>query len=606
MRDPIHVLRSLEKNASNQNYKYRNLYRNLYNPEFYWLAYNRIAQSQGSMTAGVDGQTLDNMSAERIDALVEKIRTQQYTPNPARREYIAKKNNPAKKRPLGIPSTEDKLVQEVARMLLEAIYEPTFAQQSHGFRPERSCHTALLEIQRTFTGTRWIIEGDIKGCFDNFDHHVLIGLLRKRIEDEKFIQLMWKMLKAGYMEQWEYHNSFSGTPQGSGVSPILANIYMSELDNYLLEYAQKYTHTDKHHNPCHEYNAADYTVKRAKQKITAAPNKESRKDAARELKETQQKRCRTHYYPVKDTAMNRLVFNRYADDFVVGVIGPKADALRIKQDIGEFLADKLHLTLSEEKTKVTHSSELVRYLGYDFCVSRSGDMSRDKNGILKRSHYGTARLYLPHEKWANKLLELGAMKIVRDRGNGRDFWKPMHRGKLQNLPDVEIIRKYNSETRGLYNFYRLASNVSVLNQFDYIMNGSLHKTFAFKYRTKASSIRKKYMANGIFGAEYATKQGIKRCEVYHDGFEQKNIPLFGNVDVLPQSIRLARPNRLAARVKAGVCELCGRQKVTVHMHHVRSLKKLKGTTPCEQKMLSMHRRSIALCPDCFEAQHKSR
>ena len=231
MRDPINVLRSLEKNASNQNYKYRNLYRNLYNHEFYWLAYNRIAKSQGSMTAGVDGQTLDNMSAERIDALVERIKTQRYHPNPARREYIAKKNNSAKKRPLGIPSTEDKLVQEVARMLLEAIYEPTFAAQSHGFRPRRSCHTALLEVQRTFTGTRWILEGDINGCFDNFDDQVLIGILRKRIEDEKFIQLMWKMLKAGYMEQWEYHNSFSGTPQGSGVSPILANIYMNELDN---------------------------------------------------------------------------------------------------------------------------------------------------------------------------------------------------------------------------------------------------------------------------------------------------------------------------------------------------------------------------------------
>ena len=326
----------------------------------------------------------------------------------------------------------------------------------------------------------------------------------------------------------------------------------------------------------------------------------------RELKTAQQARCHVHYYPVKDTAMNKLVFNRYADDFVVGVTGSKADALRIKQDIGAFLANKLHLTLSVEKTKVTHSSELVRYLGYDFCVSRSADMSRDKNGVLKRSHYGTVQLYLPHEKWAGKLLELGAMKIVRDKGNDRDFWKPMHRGKLQNMPDVEIVRKYNSETRGLYNYYRLASNVSILNQFDYIMNGSLRKTFAFKYRTKASSIREKYMVNGIFTVDYETKQGKKHCEVYHDGFTQKKTPLLGDVDVLPQSIRLARPNRLAARVKAGVCELCGKDHVTVHMHHVRSLKNLKGTTPCELKMRAMRRRSIALCPDCFAIQHNTK
>lgn len=606
MRNPIHVLRSLEKNANKQDYKYRNLYKNLYNPEFYWLAYNRIAHSQGSMTAGVDGKNLDDMSAERINALVEKVKNQQYIPNPARREYIAKKSNPAKKRPLGIPSTEDKLVQEVARMLLEAIYEPTFAQQSHGFRPQRSCHTALIEIQRSFTGTRWIIEGDIKGCFDNFDHHVLIDILRKRIEDEKFIQLMWKMLKAGYMEQWQYHNSYSGTPQGSGVSPILANIYMNELDKFLMDCAQKYTHTDKRHNPCHEYNAADYAVKCAKQRVANAPDKESRAAAVRELKSAQQRRCQTHYYPVRDTGMSRLTFNRYADDFVVGITGSKADALRIKQEIGLFLSTKLHLTLSEEKTKVTHSSEFVRYLGYDFCVSRSEDMSRDKNGVLKRSQYGTVQLYLPHEKWVGKLLELGAMKIVRDKGNDRDFWKPMHRGKLQNLPDVAIIQKYNSETRGLYNFYRLANNVSVLNQFDYIMNGSLHKTFAFKYRTKSSAIREKYTVNGIFGADYETKQGRKRCEVYHDGFQRKSVPLLGNVDVLPQSVRLGRPNRLAARVKAGVCELCGRDQVTIHMHHVRTLKSLKGTTPCEQKMLSMRRRSIALCPDCFANLHNSK
>ena len=198
------------------------------------------------------------------------------------------------------------------------------------------------------------------------------------------------------------------------------------------------------------------------------------------------------------------------------------------------------------------------------------------------------------------------MKIVRDKGNDRDFWKPMHRGKLQNMPDVEIVRKYNSETRGLYNYYRLASNVSILNQFDYIMNGSLRKTFAFKYRTKASSIREKYMVNGIFTVDYETKQGKKHCEVYHDGFTQKKTPLLGDVDVLPQSIRLARPNRLAARVKAGVCELCGKDHVTVHMHHVRSLKNLKGTMPCELKMRAMRRRSIALCPDCFAIQHNTK
>src|SRR5699024_1319494 len=157
-----------------------------------------------------------------------------------RRHYIAKKNNPSKKRPLGIPSTDDKLVQEVVRMLLEAIYEPTFSEHSHGFRPGRSCHTALKEVQANFTGVNWVIEGDITACFDCFDHHVLIEILRRRIQDEHFISLMWKFLKAGYMEQWEYHRTFSGTPQGSGVSPILANIYLTELDRFMETFTTRF------------------------------------------------------------------------------------------------------------------------------------------------------------------------------------------------------------------------------------------------------------------------------------------------------------------------------------------------------------------------------
>lgn len=599
MRNPNHVLTSLEKNAINQNYKYKNLYRNLYNPEFYWAAYNKIAKAQGSMTAGADGQTLDNMSLERINKLIESLKNQNYKPNPARRVYIEKKNNSKKKRPLGIPSTEDKLVQEVTRMILEAIYEPTFANQSHGFRPKRSCHTALTEISRTFTGTRWVIEGDIKGCFDNFHHQTLIEILRKRIADERFIQLIWKMLKAGYMEQWEYHNTYSGTPQGSGVSPILANIYMSELDKYLQSYAEKYSHKDKHHNPCSEYNKAAGKVKAAKKRIKSATNESEKKTAVKAFKTAQQERAKVHCYPVKDSKFNRLVFNRYADDFVVGIIGSKEDALRIKADIKEFLAEKLKLTLSEEKTKVTHSSEKIRYLGYDFCISHSKDLSRDKNGVLKRSNYGTVKLYVPYEKWRDKLLELGAMKIVWDKGNKKEVWKPMHRGKLQNQTDVEIISKYNSEIRGLYNYYRLANNVSILNQFDYIMQGSLHKTFAFKYRTTASAMRKKYMENGIFGAYYQTKQGEKRCEIYHDGFRRCTIPLLEKIDILPEYRKLPRINSLKNRIIAGACELCGKENVTIHMHHVRKLKELKGTTAIERRMQELRRRSIALCPDCF-------
>ena len=221
MRNPLYVLKSLTEKASVKGYRFERLYRNLYNPEFYLLAYKNIATSPGSMTKGADGMSIDQMSMARMNRIIKSLQDQSYQPHPARRTYIAKKNNPDKKRPLGIPSTDDKLVQEVVRMILEAIYEPTFSDRSHGFRPNRSCHTALSQIQHSFTGVCWMVEGDIKACFDSFDHHVLIDILRRRIKDEAFIALMWKLLKAGYMEQWEYHKTFSGTPQGSGVSPIL-------------------------------------------------------------------------------------------------------------------------------------------------------------------------------------------------------------------------------------------------------------------------------------------------------------------------------------------------------------------------------------------------
>ena len=594
MRNPIAVLKSLEEKAKQKGYVFERLYRNLYNPEFYLLAYQNIAKSQGSMTAGTDGMTLDDMTVGRIERITASLKDHSYQPHPARREYIPKKNNLSKTRPLGIPSTDDKLVQEVVRMLLEAIYEPTFSPYSHGFRPKRSCHTALSEIKTTFNGVQWVIEGDIKACFDSFDHHVLIDILRRRIKDEHFIALMWKMLKAGYMEQWTYHHTYSGTPQGSGVSPILANIYLNELDNFLTAYQQQFRVGTSRRNANKEYSRLSWHYKTRK----AYLKQEQTKEAVKAFKEVQKQLLSTPYYAPADPNYKNLQFNRYADDFVVGVIGSRKDAEQVKADIRDFLANTLKLTLSEEKTKITHSSELISYLGYQFTVQRNKDVKRDSSGVLRRMWYGKVVLYVPHDKWVQKLKEYQAFKIVAGN-DGKERWKPLHRGNLMHKDAIAIISQFNAEIRGLYNFYCMAENVSVLNNFAFIMKGSFLKTLAAKGNTTCNKIRKKYEQDGVISIPYVTKNGPKRCEFYHDGFTKKSTLPSLSADTLPQYVKYAKPNSLARRLKAGVCELCGAETKEIHMHHVRRLKDLKGKDEMELKMMQMRRKSIALCPECY-------
>jgi group II intron reverse transcriptase/maturase len=605
LRNPIDVLRNLSEKSQDKSYRFQRLYRNLYNPEFYYLAYNNIYTAQGNMTAGVDGQTIDGMSTDRIVTIISILKDHSYQPKPVRRTYTEKKGS-TKKRPLGILSANDKLIQEVVRMILESIFEPDFSDCSHGFRPNRSCHTALKHIDINFKGVVWFIEGDIKACFDSFDHHVIINQLKKRIDDEYFIALIWKFLKAGYMEQWQYSKTYSGTVQGSGVSPILANIYLDLLDEFILDYKKQYDIGDNKHRKCsHEYNAAKYRYDKAKQKYTTQWKKMSDADKIDALKEIKRYKLETFKYPYLiqcDTKYKRIQYCRYADDFIIGIIGNKTDAEKIKAEIKNFLDQKLKLELSVEKTKITHTSKFARFLGYDITVSRSESFKRNKQGVLKREFKGRVNLYVPREKWVGKLKEYGAIKIVNNK-TGKEFWKTIHRGKLINHRDIEIISKYNSEIRGLYNYYAMANNASVIGQFAYFMEYSMYKTYANKYRTTMTKIIRKYKRDGKFLIPYETKAGMKQCEFYSKGF--KRIKKAGlEIDTLPVYKKYDRPNSIAARLKRGECELCGVKSESIRMHHVRKLKELKGTSEWEQVMIKMRRKSLTVCRECHDLIHK--
>ena len=597
MRSPERVLNSLNEHSKDSSYKFERLYRILFNEELFYVAYQKIASNGGSTTKGSDGRSIDGMSLARIETLIASLKDESYQPHPSRRVHIPKKNG--KTRPLGIPAFEDKLVQEVVRMILEAIYEGHFETTSHGFRPKRSCHTALLHIQKTFNGAKWFIEGDIKGFFDNIDHDVLVGILRERISDDRFIRLIRKFLKAGYVEDWTFHNTYSGTPQGGIVSPILANIYLDKLDKYVKEYIQHFDKGTKR-RPGKESNNLANERKRTVRKLKKVKDGTEKAALVARLKAIEQERAAFPSGDEMDGSYRRLKYIRYADDFILGVIGSKEDALRIKEDIKSFLSESLALELSEEKTLITHTGKSAKFLGYEITVTRNNHQRRDVQGRLRRTYGKRVRLNVSMATLRDKLLEYGAMEIKLR--NGKEVWKPKCRSGLIFNDDLEILDRYNRETVGFCNYYLIANNCVVLHNFRYIMEYSMYKTFAGKYRSTVRKINKKYRLNKLFTVKYEQKGVIKSRTFYKTSFKRRTTAFNGSCDIEPYSIADVSRTNLTDRLKAEKCELCGATGKLI-MHHVRNLKDLKGKESWERLMSARKRKTIALCPSCHRLRH---
>ena len=597
MRSPERVLNSLNEHSKDSSYKFERLYRILFNEELFYVAYQKIASNGGSTTKGSDGRSIDEMSLARIETLIASLKDESYQPHPSRRVHIPKKNG--KTRPLGIPAFEDKLVQEVVRMILEAIYEGHFETTSHGFRPKRSCHTALLHIQKTFSGAKWFIEGDIKGFFDNIDHDVLVGILRERISDDRFIRLIRKFLKAGYVEDWTFHNTYSGMPQGGIVSPILANIYLDKLDKYVKEYIRHFDMGTKR-RPGKESNDLANERKRTVRKLKKVKDGTEKAALVARLKAIEQERAAFPSGDEMDGSYRRLKYIRYADDFILGVIGSKEDALRIKEDIKSFLSERLALELSEEKTLITHTGKSAKFLGYEITVTRNNHQRRDVQGRLRRTYGKRVRLNVSMATLRDKLLEYGAMEIKLR--NGKEIWKPKCRSGLIFNDDLEILDRYNRETVGFCNYYLIANNCVVLHNFRYIMEYSMYKTFAGKYRSTVRKINKKYRLNKLFTVKYEQKGVIKSRTFYKTSFKRRTTAFNGSCDIEPYSIADVSRTNLTDRLKAEKCELCGATGKLI-MHHVRNLKDLKGKESWKRLMSARKRKTIALYPSCHRLRH---
>jgi group II intron reverse transcriptase/maturase len=599
MRDPEKVLISLTEHSKLSDYKFERLYRILFNEEMYYVAYQNINAKPGNMTKGTDSQTIDEMSLSRIEKLIDAIRNESYQPRPSRRTYIPKKNG--KKRPLGIPTFDDKLVQEVIRMILEAIYEGSFEHSSHGFRPQRSCHTALMQITKSFNGAKWFIEGDIKGFFDNINHDVLIGILQERISDERFTRLIRKFLNAGYIEDWVYHKTYSGTPQGGIVSPLLANIYLDRLDKYVKEYIKRFD-LGEGRTPNRERNQLEYDKRIATQMLKAEDDVTDRKLIGKRIKEIDRKRALIPSCDEMDSDYRRLKYVRYADDFLVGVIGSLDDCKQIKQDILNFLNEQLKLTLSDEKTLITHSEKPARFLSFDITVRKSNLTKRNVEGKIRRAYHKKVVLKIPPDTIKQKLLDYEVLEIKLH--NGKEQWKPKHRKGLIFNDDLEILSKYNAELIGFYNYYSIALNAGTVNNFSYIMEYSMYKTFAGKYRTTVPNICRKYKKDGVFTVSYTnTKRQQRFRTFYNDGFKRKIEAKDAFFDKLPNYYHAKMRTSLIDRLKARNCELCG-ETSELEMHHVRKLKDIaKGKDPWEVHMIARKRKTMAVCHTCHMKIH---
>jgi group II intron reverse transcriptase/maturase len=487
-------------------------------------------------------------------------------------------------------------------MVLESMFEKQFEDSSHGFRPHRSCHTALQQVQRLFTATKWFIEGDIQGFFDNINHDVMIRILEERISDDRFIRLIRKFLTAGYLEEWVYHRTFSGTPQGGIVSPILANIYLDKLDKYMKEYMTKFdkgkqrTVNTEYRKLCGKRSFLVYKMKKA-------TDETQRLEHISRIRVIEKERRQVPPMNDMDSNYRRIKYVRYADDFVIGVIGSRKDCEIIKEDIKKFLIEKLKLSLSDDKTLITHANKRAKFLGYEIYISKSSNQTKRGriSGILRRDYGKKVVLKLPMETMRKKLMDCGALKLINH--NGHEKWKPQMRNRYKNNDDLEILDAYNAEIRGFCNFYSIANNSSELHNFRYIMEYSMYKTFASKYNTTMGKILAKYKINKEFTIFYESKKGEKKKRVlFKASFKRKKESLLPDSDNIP-TIRFAEyTTSLIERLKAQQCELCGANG-TLEMHHVRKVKDLNGKERWKILMIARRRKTMAVCQECHWKIH---
>lgn len=576
------------------------LYRQLFNPQLYLLAYGRIYSNNGAMTPGACGETADAMSEAKIGRIIDAMRHERYRFQPARRVYIPKKNG--KKRPLGLPSWSDKLVGEVIRLLLESYYEPRFSGRSHGFRPRKGCHTALAEMVNTWTGTTWFIEGDISDCFGSLDHEVMISTLAEQIHDNRFLRLIKQMLRAGYLEDWVWNATLSGAPQGGVSSPILSNIYLDRLDNFVeTVLIPEYTR-----GQARVKNPAYYEVEKAIKRTRERRVRTGVNPDCIEMRELQRQLRNLPSGNPHDPEYRRLRYIRYADDHVLGFIGPKAEAEEIKQRLARFLHDDLKLELNEDKTLITHArTGTARFLGYEITVQHRNSKISRGGRVFRGARVTNGKIALRVPLTVIKAKSAPYLK----RG------KPAHLPPLTNLSDYDIVSLYGAQYRGVVQYYLPAGDVWRFDRLKWVMLTSMLKTLAAKHRSSVTKMANKHKTILV------TPHGRRRCfEARIERVGRKPlVARFGGIplkrqrkavidDHLLPLVVFPRRRQLIDRLQRGWCELCDK-RTTVEVHQVRKLADLEtpgSPQPAWAHLMTRKRRkTLVVCSPCHRSIHES-
>lgn len=579
------------------------LYRLLYREDLYVVAYERIKSNPGNMTAGVDGSTLDGFSMNAIRRIIESLRDGSFDFARARRVYIPKPNG--KKRPLGVASPLDKVVQEVLRMVLEAIYDSphgsSFHVNSHGFRPGRGTHTALQEIRKNWSGVIWFVEGDIKGCFDNIDHTILMNILRKRISDERFLGIIWKALRCGYLEFKVPVNSLIGTPQGSIVSPILANVFLHEFDEFVSKELIAKLEVGVKKQQTKAYKRVNYHLTNARRAHASASDEQERGrwlQAIRQLKIDQQS------IPAYEGSSSyiRIKFVRYADDWLIGINGPK----RLAEDVREWCATfltSIGLTLSPEKTKITHAkTQEARFLGTRLSVGTSNPrrtkVSHRGISTTKRTAGWTPIMRAPIGEIVHRL---------HDRGMCTAQGWPTACKRWLYLDDVTIVTMYNSVLRGYLNFYSFADNFQELARIQYILLLSLAKTLGHKHRLPIGSVFKKHGNPIVVRIEQGDKSSRSVAFAANTSWKRQPNRFLINENFGGPDGTIRDRTRSLQRSKLGQrCVICGSTE-NIEMHHLRHIRKMgKRVRGFAKLMASINRKQVPLCQPHHVAVHSGK